>query len=229
MICYISCENLHSLWISGCDVGHWGQGCESACHEACSDCDHRTGCCNSAKVVHERMTAAVRGLTFCAADTVATTGEPGDGSRVKQWFRTRGSQTTPLRDTSTTEPAAAVRNYSSTATAVQARKPAPTEGPDAGGAATEITSSLSLSKKRDSGGTFVHQTVTTMEVKVYNYDELVKKLVWISSMTVIAIAMVFVVMFVVFFNCSNVSGVPERTKAQRSTPSTTNKVHGNNF
>lgn len=84
-------------------------------------------------------------------------------------------------------------------------------------------------QRRENGTPFV-RTVTTMEVKVYNYDDLVKKLIWISAMTVAAIAMVFTIMFVVFFNCYSVSRASDRTKNGR--PSTLMasaelRVHGN--
>lgn len=61
-------------------------------------------------------------------------------------------------------------------------------------------------------------TVTTMQVTVYKYDELVTKLIWISVMTVVSIAMVFVIMFVVFFNCYGVSKLEDcRTQNRRLT------------
>lgn len=44
-------------------------------------------------------------------------------------------------------------------------------------------------------------TWTPLEATALKYDELVMRLVWIFSMTVVAIAMVFVIMIVVFFKC----------------------------
>lgn len=79
------------------------------------------------------------------------------------------------------------------------------------------TSAQQPSKTRKNGGGFVG-TVTTMRVTVYKYDELVTKLIWISVMTVVAIAMVFIIMFVVFFNCYGVSKLDDgRTQNRRIT------------
>lgn len=91
---------------------------------------------------------------------------------------------------------------------------------------SETTSSASPPTKRKDGVNGFIGTVTTMQVTVYKYDELVKKLIWISVMTVIAIAMVFAIMFVVFFNCYGASKVENRTRP--TTTTTTDKVYGNN-
>lgn len=80
-------------------------------------------------------------------------------------------------------------------------------------------------KPKDGVNGFISTVTTMYEVTVYKYDELVKKLIWISVMTVIAIAMVFVIMFVVFFNCYGVSKVENRT---RPTSTSASKVYGNN-
>jgi len=79
----------------------------------------------------------------------------------------------------------------------------------------------------DDGGEFARTVRTKMEATVYKYDELVKRLVWISSMTVAAIAMVFVIAFVVFFNRY---GVPKVPAGGRRTPAAvraaSDKIHG---
>jgi len=49
------------------------------------------------------------------------------------------------------------------------------------------------------------KTWTPLEATALKYDELVTRLVWIFAMTLVAIAMVFVIMFVVFFNCYGAS------------------------
>jgi hypothetical protein len=67
------------------------------------------------------------------------------------------------------------------------------------------------------------------KVDVMIYDQLVKKLIWISAMTVVAIAMVFVIMFVVFINFY---GANKRANVardrRRPTSLDLHKINGNN-
>jgi len=72
-------------------------------------------------------------------------------------------------------------------------------------------------------------TWTPLQATALKYDELVMKLVWIFAMTVVAIAMVFVIMFVAFFKCYGASK-PENanTMATRNPwpQQSTDKVRG---
>lgn len=78
---------------------------------------------------------------------------------------------------------------------------------------------------REDVGGFYKTTVTNVQVTMYKYDELVKKLLWISAMTVVAIAMVFVIMFVVFFNCYGTPKTPQQRPTAMAAAS--DKIHGN--
>lgn len=186
----------NEICVPECDVGRWGPGCRAACDRACPDCDHRTGCCKTPADVDDRP-----GLTLCAASTAAR--QTPDAARDDgeadgpPGARFAGAQTPRTAADATWEPASAVMTAA---------------GPNDGNAPAKR-------RDDDNGGEFV-RTVTKMEVTVYKYDELVKKLVWISSMTVVAIAMVFVIMFVVFFNCYGVSKVPA------AVPAASDKTHG---
>lgn len=214
--------------VSECDFGYWGLGCKNTCDEACSDCDHRTGCCKVPAVIGDNAAAA--GLTFCVTgtpyaataarqtsdavysnDTGRATERDGelDSLRVVR-FGVQSSQTTE-----TQEPVTVL----TTVTEVEGETPTTTT-------VGTVSASTSAPKKRKDSGGFV-RTVTKMEVTVFKYDELVKKLVWISAMTVVAIAMVFVIMFVVFFNYYGVSKVTDTTAENRRPASTAgNKIHG---
>jgi len=72
-------------------------------------------------------------------------------------------------------------------------------------------------------------TWTPLEATALKYDELVMKLVWIFAMTVVAIAMVFVIMFVVFFNCYGATKPENANTAAALNPwpqQSTDRVHG---
>ncbi|VVC28816.1 EMI domain [Cinara cedri] len=187
-----------------CDVGHWGAGCKNVCHRACSDCDHRTGCCYTA--ISGGRTPIV-GLKFCVkkpAEIVSIpTGrhEPGKTeSKGNSWVQKPVIEQVTLQV-----------KLNSTETTTQGPPKMPetrfTEMSAEGILVVEepaVTSIQQTPKTRTDSDGFVG-TVTTMQVTVYKYDELVTKLIWISVMTVVSIAMVFVTMFVIFFNCYGVS------------------------
>jgi len=152
------------------------------------------------------------GLILCAAVPTAAR-QTSDGSAAGRFGDARSSQ--PAADT-TLKPASTVT------TAAGGSVEAKIENP---GAAVETPV-----KRRTDSNEFV-RTVTKMEVTVYKYDELVKKLVWISAMTVVAIALVFVIMFVVFFNCYGVPKVQVAAAAigRRTSTAVTvgsDKMHG---
>lgn len=162
------------------------------------------------------------GLTACEDDPAPTSST--DGSPQSSRDVTGPTTTTAGQRVSTTTTATTAGRRGSTTT----KKPSTTVAIVANNTTTVLPPPPpppSPTKRRENGGSFV-QTVTTMEVKVYKYDdELMKKLIWISAMTVVGIAMVFVVMFVVFFNCA--SRAPDGAKRQRPQPTTgAAKVHG---
>lgn len=191
-----------------------------SCHPACSDCDHRTGCC--------KKRVAIEGLTYCRTTagpivTIAARQTSRDGDDDETNWSPRFGPRQPVAVTGET------KVVSHTVTEVETQEPllsVTTVDQSQPGETNDSMSSSSPPKRRkDGGGGFV-RSVTKLEVTVYKYDELIKKLIWISAMTVIAIAMVFIIMFVVFFNCYGVSKPSDRNENLPQTQLTSNKYHG---
>lgn len=194
--------------IAGCYVGYWGDGCENACQETCADaCDHRTGRC-----VTRTTATATETLTTTTATTTPTTDRLAKATLPPPPSPTRKAMAAQARRPSVvvvvggTDGVRAMRLESQNAE---------TTGPSTQMATTAVTTSLPPGKM-----------VSTVDVTVYKFDELIKKLIWISAMTVVAIAMVFVIMFVVFFNCYGAPKTPH--DRNRSTASADDAaIHGN--
>lgn len=233
--CVLVCAH-RDYRFSGCDVGYWGIGCKNVCHKACSDCDHRTGCCYTV-IVGARTPVA--GLKFCATrpvamasvrtardDGVDTAEDPPDAMRS----HSRSSRTqAPVIGHATLQVKSNTSEGTQGSPAIPEAKFTEMSTEDYMVVdEPEVTLAQQPPKTRN-GSSFVG-TVTTMQVTVYKYDELVTKLIWISVMTVVAIAMVFVIMFVVFFNCYGVSKLDDcRTQNRRMTSIVKNEgKNGNN-
>lgn len=233
--------------VSECDIGYWGMTCKNTCNRACPDCDHRTGCC---KTTISDDPVALVGLTFCAyAKTPPQISEPRNSTEHRdddEEYRTTRSQM-KISSTVTHEPALLEStetemkiqaNLTRTAVETQNALVAKNQSVIENIAVEKTTlspssSSLPLSstpptssKRLQKDGTGFVSTVTKVEVMVYKYDELVKKLICISAMTVLAIAMVFIIMFVMFLNCYGVAKVDDRTQNRQSMPATLNKFNG---
>ncbi|XP_025198209.1 multiple epidermal growth factor-like domains protein 11 [Melanaphis sacchari] len=191
-----------------CDVGRWGLDCANSCDKGCPDCDHRAGCCKTAAGgssifcgggggsggTGDRLPG--RKTVSAAADgrngTVRKTDEPAPA--VDRSGRFRMLSTTIRLQTATWEPAAVDEATNDTRTgrgavdaaAAEARKPAET--------AAEAKAAAAKNRSAEPAW-------TPLEATALKYDELVTRLIWIFAMTLVAIALVFVIMFVVFFNC----------------------------
>ncbi|XP_022172722.1 uncharacterized protein LOC111035420 [Myzus persicae] len=178
-----------------CDIGRWGLNCANVCDKACPDCDHRTGCCK---------TAATGLSIFCgggtgrlpARQTVAVGSSNGTVRKTND-----GRNCTSERKTD--EVVAAVDRSSSTRfrmLSTTIRLQTATWEPTAVDEVNETKIESTAGKQPATETTF-----TPLEATALKYDELVTRLVWIFAMTVVAIAMLFVIMFVVFFNCYGAS------------------------
>lgn len=180
-----------------CEVGRWGLGCANSCDKSCPNCDHRTGCCKTAATGSSnfcggggdgggggsigsagRQTAAASGVrngTARKIDDAAVVSAVADSLA-----RFRKLSTTIRLQTATWEPEGNEANETTRTTEVTStRKPATTQNRSAA----------------------VDTAWTPLEATALKYDELVTRLIWIFAMTLVAIAMVFVIMFVVFFKC----------------------------
>ncbi|XP_050438589.1 uncharacterized protein LOC126844435 [Adelges cooleyi] len=174
-----------------CESGTWGDRCRNLCENTCPDCDHQTGSCSFhllLKKISEDANSAVAHL------------EPQDVLTVS--LTTNQTDSTPIKSDTQID---LQNNATSTST-----NPATNSTPTPETTAT-LTSFLEehTSTKKPGGKSqgyyrdFV-MTVTNAKATVYNSydpDELMKKLIWISFITVAAIAMTFVVMLLVFFKC----------------------------
>lgn len=191
--------------VSACEVGRWGVGCANTCDKSCPNCDHRTGCCK---------TAATGSSIFCGGgggsiggaghQTAVASGARNDTSRkiddavmasavADSLARFRILSTTIRLQTATWEPAGNEANETTRTTEVTStRKPATTQNRSAA----------------------ADTAWTPLEATALKYDELVTRLIWIFAMTLVAIAMVFVVMFVVFFKCYGTTASKPQTDAR---------------
>lgn len=190
-------DDLPPLRVSACEVGRWGLGCANSCDKSCPNCDHRTGCCKTAATGSSnfcggggdgggggsigsagRQTAAASGVrngTARKIDDAAVVSAVADSLA-----RFRKLSTTIRLQTATWEPEGNEANETTRTTEVTStRKPATTQNRSAA----------------------VDTAWTPLEATALKYDELVTRLIWIFAMTLVAIAMVFVIMFVVFFKC----------------------------
>lgn len=233
------------LRVSECDIGRWGLNCTNACDKACPDCDHRTGCCKTSGT----------GLSiFCgigtgrlpARQTVAVAIEEGDGSNgtVRKTNDGRNDTTRKTDDgrngaVRKTDEEVADRSNSarfrmlSTTIRLQTATWEPTAVDEENGTNIESGTvdggkpAVAANPRNRSAAT--ESTWTPLEATALKYDELVMKLVWIFSMTVVAIAMVFVIMFVVFFNCYGTSKPENANTAAGRNPwpqQSTDKIRG---
>ncbi|XP_060847743.1 uncharacterized protein LOC132927259 [Rhopalosiphum padi] len=186
-----------------CDVGRWGLGCANYCDKTCPDCDHRTGCCKTAATgsifcgggsgtgrLPVRQTAAVGGRN----GTVRKTDEPTPA--VDRSARFRMLSTTIRLQTATWEPAAVDE---ANGTMIESGTV------DAG---TRKPAAVTSAAQNRSAAAAAETAWTPLEATALKYDELVTRLIWIFAMTLVAIAMVFVIMFVVFFNCYGTTSKP---------------------
>lgn len=238
-----------------CDIGRWGLNCANACDKACPDCDHRTGCCKTAGSglsifcgggtgrlpSRQTVTVAVGGGgggngTVRKADdgrndTVRKTNDDRNGAERKA---DDGRNCTSERKT---DEVVADRSSSaqfrmlSTTIRLQTATWEPTVVDEANG--TNIESGTVDAGKPAAAATrnrsaAAETTWTPLEATALKYDELVMKLVWIFAMTVVAIAMVFVIMFVVFFNCYGATKPENVNTAAARNPwpqQSTDKIH----
>lgn len=204
--------------------------CKNTCHKACADCDHRTGCCKTPisdnRVIEAELTLCTTSKTTTPIPIPLNDSEHKEQGENDHTARSRKQ----ISQTVTHEP----RVLESIETKIKiqpilTRTPVETQNPvalvskhqsiteDIMVEETTLSSSSSPpppSNRLQKDG-FVG-TVTKVEVMVYKYDELVKKLIWISAMTVISIAIVFIIMFVMFLKCYGVSKVDDRIKNQQS-------------
>lgn len=209
-------DDLPPLRVSACEVGRWGLGCANSCDISCPNCDHQTGCCKTTATgssifcggggggtiggaggqtaaVSGGQTAAVSGAhngTVRKIDDAAVLSAVADGLA-----RFRILSTTIRLQTATWEPEGNEANETTRTTEVTStRKPATTQNRSAA----------------------ADTAWTPLEATALKYDELVTRLIWIFAMTLVAIAMVFVIMFVVFFKCYGTAASKPQTDARPS-------------
>uniref|UniRef100_A0A2S2QCB1 Multiple epidermal growth factor-like domains protein 11 n=1 Tax=Sipha flava TaxID=143950 RepID=A0A2S2QCB1_9HEMI len=185
-----------------CDVGYWGPECKNRCDVSCSECDHHTGCCLTA--AGDDHTALIMCVTDRPTANRLKTSVAGNGTeRENGNAMTPGNVTTSTDDrslwparTPTTRTPTTQTPTMQTPTAQTPTTQTPTTQTPTTQTPTTPTRTTAVPKRRNDGmiGMFYGK------VDVMIYDQLVKKLIWISAMTVVAIAMVFVIMFVVFIN-----------------------------
>lgn len=214
--------------------------CKNTCNKACADCDHRTGCCKT-PISDNRVVEAE--LTLCTTSEITTPILiPINGTEhkehVENYYTTRSRKQIAQNVTHepmVLEPTDAKMKIqpNSNKSFVETQNPVTlvskyqsiTEDIVVEETTLSSSSSPSPLPKRLQKDGFVG-TVTKVEVMVYKYDELVKKLIWISAMTVIGIAIVFIIMFVLFLKCYGMSKVNDRIKNQQSISATVNKFNG---
>lgn len=215
--------------------------CKNTCHKACADCDHRTGCCKT-PISDNRVVEAE--LTLCTTSKITPQipvslngteqkehGENDHTARSrKQISQTVTHEPIILESTETkmkTQPnlTRTLVETQNPVALVSKHQPITEENIVVEETTFSSSSSPPPSSNRLQKDGFVG-TVTKVEVMVYKYDELVKKLIWISAMTVIAIAIVFIIMFVMFLKCYGMSKVDDRIKNQQSMSASVNKFNG---
>lgn len=190
-------DDLPPLRVSACEVGRWGLGCANFCDKSCPNCDHRTGCCK---------TAATGSSIFCGGGGGGGGGSIGGGGR--QTAAASGARNGTARKIDDAAVASAVGDslarfrILSTTIRLQTATWEP-EGNEANETTrtTEVMTSTRKPATTQNRSAEAETAWTPLEATALKYDELVTRLIWIFAMTLVAIAMVFVIMFVVFFKC----------------------------
>ncbi|XP_050530648.1 uncharacterized protein LOC126899643 [Daktulosphaira vitifoliae] len=184
------------LCLSKCIQGTWGDGCLNFCNNTCNNsCDHKTGYCHSEIKIKFNENAT--------NDLIKNEKSFFSSVTSDNLLTVNGNENSTTATTTMTQIITIQSNTTSTAA-----KDVP---------ATKPTNGSQGSYYRDLFMTVTNAKATVYKYTTYDHNDLIKKLIWISSLTVATLAMVFVIILVVFFKCITPPVMTERPKQEPST------------